>query len=177
MGIFRKAAWLASGGIVRPTTKKEKRHAELLAAVQGKDAKTVRRAGGRYDASNLFRGTPDGTPLFSAGGIDRKSRLSGENAQNQGRALGPSSYVVLRAAVLRQLRVDLGEHWQATPKKERTQLANVLEAELLEAAKADLCHRNDWVQMSATDQDKHLRAHVIEELNRLRRTEASGEPS
>jgi hypothetical protein len=67
MGLFRKAAWLASGGIVRPTSKEEKRHAELLAAIQGKDAKTVRRAGGRYDASNLLGGTPDGTPLFHTG--------------------------------------------------------------------------------------------------------------
>jgi hypothetical protein len=68
MGLFRKAAWLASGGLVRPTSKEEKRHAELLAAIQGKDAATVRRAGGRYDASNLLGGTPDGTPLFHAGG-------------------------------------------------------------------------------------------------------------
>jgi hypothetical protein len=67
MGLFRKAAWLASGGIVRPTSKEEKRHAELLAAIQGKDAATVRRAGGRYDASNLLGGTPDGTPLFDTG--------------------------------------------------------------------------------------------------------------
>jgi hypothetical protein len=64
MGLIRKATWLASGGIVRPTSKEEKRHAELLAAIQGKDAKTVRRAGGRYDASNVLGGTPDGTPLF-----------------------------------------------------------------------------------------------------------------
>jgi hypothetical protein len=68
MGLIRKATWLASGGIVRPTSKEEKRHAELLAAIQGKDAATVRRAGGRYDASNLLGGTPDGTPLFHAAG-------------------------------------------------------------------------------------------------------------
>ena len=35
MGLIRKASWLTSGGIVRPTTKKEKHHAELLAAIQG----------------------------------------------------------------------------------------------------------------------------------------------
>jgi hypothetical protein len=67
MGLIRKAAWLTSGGIVRPTSKEEKRHAELLTAIQGKDAKTVHRAGGRYDASNLLGGTPDGTPLLDLG--------------------------------------------------------------------------------------------------------------
>jgi hypothetical protein len=81
MGLIRKTAWLASGGIVRPTSKKEKRHAELLAAIQGKDAKTVRRAGGRYDASNLFGGTPDGTPLFSTGG---NKGSSSDKMKNQG---------------------------------------------------------------------------------------------
>jgi hypothetical protein len=75
MGLIRKAAWLTSGGIVRPTTKKEKHHAGLLAAIQGKDAKTVRRAGGRYDASNVLPGTPDGTPLFYTG--DKKCESCG----------------------------------------------------------------------------------------------------
>jgi hypothetical protein len=72
VGLFRKTAWLASGGLVRPTSKAEKHHAELLAAVQGKDAATVRRAGGRYDASNLLGGTPDGTPLFDRTGKKNK---------------------------------------------------------------------------------------------------------
>lgn len=49
MGLLRKIAYLGSGGIVGPRSKRERDQIRMIAAIQGKSAAEIRRAGGRYD--------------------------------------------------------------------------------------------------------------------------------
>lgn len=58
MGLIRKAAYLGSGGIVAPRSRKGRQHAQVIAAMQGKSAEEIRRAGGRYDFEGFW--TADG---------------------------------------------------------------------------------------------------------------------
>lgn len=49
MGLIRKSLYLASAGAVAPNSKKQRRAAQTLAAVQGATPAEIRRAGGRTD--------------------------------------------------------------------------------------------------------------------------------
>jgi hypothetical protein len=49
MGIVRKSLFVGTGGLVAPNSKKQRNQRQILAALQGKSAAEVRRAGGRYE--------------------------------------------------------------------------------------------------------------------------------
>jgi hypothetical protein len=54
IGLIRKAAFLGTGGIVAPRSKKERDQIRLIGAMQGKSATEIRRAGGRYDFEGFW---------------------------------------------------------------------------------------------------------------------------
>ncbi len=58
MGLFRKTAYIASGGIVAPHSRKQRTALKTLAAVQGASPEQVRKTGGRYDFDSAVTGTP-----------------------------------------------------------------------------------------------------------------------
>lgn len=68
MGLFRKAAYVASGGVVAPHSRKQRTALKTLAAVQGASPEQVRKTGGRHDFDSAVTGTPRVTsPRTGAG--------------------------------------------------------------------------------------------------------------
>ena len=69
MGLIRKSLFAASGGLVAPNSKKQRRQLQILAAMQGATPAEVRRAGGRgYAALFSLPSSPPrtATPAASA---------------------------------------------------------------------------------------------------------------
>ena len=54
MGLIRKLTYVASGGVVAPRSASERRDIRMIAAMQGKSADEIRRAGGRYDFDGFW---------------------------------------------------------------------------------------------------------------------------
>lgn len=57
MGLIRKSLYLASGGIVSPSSKKQRRQVQMIKAMQGASDAEIRRAGGRYDFAGFWGDT------------------------------------------------------------------------------------------------------------------------
>lgn len=65
MGLFRKTAYLASAGVIAPRSRKDRRHAQTIAAIQGKSADEIKAAGksGRHDVNALM--SPISEPIVA----------------------------------------------------------------------------------------------------------------
>lgn len=78
VGLIRKSLYLASGGIVAPNSKKQRRQAQILAALQGRSPKEVKRAGGRYDFEG-FLGQQPTAPPTAGQRIERPTKKRGSD--------------------------------------------------------------------------------------------------
>ncbi len=58
MGLIRKTAYFATGGIAAPHSKKQRTALKQLAAVQGASPEQVRETGSRRDTETVLTGTP-----------------------------------------------------------------------------------------------------------------------
>ena len=106
MGLLRKSLYLGTGGIVAPNSRKQKKAAQTLAAIQGASPAQVRQTGGRYDFDTVITGTPQvrmsaaarpadhrvpgDPPLLTKGG--KQLRFS----QTRMRAMGASTFDAAR---------------------------------------------------------------------------------
>jgi hypothetical protein len=82
-----------------------------------------------------------------------------ERARREAAARGPASHVALTAAVLRQLRREMGdEAWEQLTKEEHRTLADARQAELVKEAEVVLGGSSAWSSKPKVVQRKEIRA-------------------
>ena len=62
VGLIRKSLYLGTGGVVSPSSKKQRYAKQTLAAIQGGTPEQIRRAGGRYDFDGFLGGSSVAPP-------------------------------------------------------------------------------------------------------------------